>query len=136
MTPVNDRPTFVKGAHGRADREQPLGCGELLRRERDAGDEPGHEAAFGFEERRHRGCDPERGRALVGFAFDPAVDPEQLGLVAGEPHDELVVTDFDAQVPVREPARKDLGDSRPARPARDPVEERSHLGVGRCVHGA
>ena len=109
-------PDSWKARSAAADRSQPLRRGELRARELGPGDEPRHEIALRFEERRDRRRDPERGRLFVGGALDVAVDVEQLGLVAGDPQHEALAVDLDDEVAVRGAAAELADDPGPARP--------------------
>ena len=63
---------------------------DRLVRDRRAHDEPGDEIALGPDERRHLRPDPDARRRDGRGVLDLAADPEQVGVVAGQPDDPAV----------------------------------------------
>src|SRR5260370_3301526 len=88
----------------------------LLRRDRAAVDESGHEPALLFEEARHLRAYADLGRAQAGLMLDAPVDPEQAGFGAAHAKDESLPVHLDLEVVVRDAPRQRDGACPPVGP--------------------
>ena len=88
------------------DPNEGLGAVDGLVGDRRTVDEPGHEVALRPDERRDLWSHADPGRGDRRRMLDLATDPEQVGVVAGEPDDPAFIRAgrLDQEVPVRDPA--------------------------------
>ena len=104
---ARDRRAVVDAAERVADAAQGLRLMDGLVRDRRALDEPGDEVALRPDERGDLGPDADAGGRDRRGVLDLAADPEQVGVVAGEPDDVAVrplPADDDEEVAVGDPA--------------------------------
>ena len=111
-----DRATSVDAAKRCRDPADDARLLHLLDGNRPAGDEAGHQPAFGGNQADDLGTDAGRRGPDAGLVFGEPVDAQLLGVAARHPEHEGFAVDVDPEVAVGDPSRQDRDGGSPAWP--------------------
>ena len=93
-------------------------------------DEPRHQVALRFQDRHHLGPHADGRRHPGGSFLRPAVDPQELGVLASDAQDEAAAVDLDQEVVVGDAASERLPRDGPSGP--DAFDDRVGAHVRDC----